>query len=170
MSSNTNTLFWVITGAVIVLAVFLLINSGQNNNLNKINNKFDSLWTGEEYEQIISEDDKYYNDNSNRNYCNKGNKAELNGVKVRIKNFKVEDSGETNFTWVINNNSGQAYYNVYIKIEIYECGTNNLMQSVWWPEDILDIDEEINLWTNSHFDPSDWNYYIKLAIDDRGDY
>lgn len=44
MSENTNTLFWVITGAVIVLAVFLLINNSQSNTLNKIDNKFDNLW------------------------------------------------------------------------------------------------------------------------------
>jgi len=42
MSSNTNTLFWVITGAVIVLSLFLLINS-QNNNLFSINNTFSSV-------------------------------------------------------------------------------------------------------------------------------
>jgi hypothetical protein len=40
MSNNTNTLFWIITGAVIVLVVFVLINTSQNNTLNRINNKF----------------------------------------------------------------------------------------------------------------------------------
>lgn len=44
MSNNTNTLFWVITGAVIVLAVFILINNSQSNSINKINNKFDAMW------------------------------------------------------------------------------------------------------------------------------
>ena len=43
MSSNTNTLFWVITGAVIVLAVFLLINTSQSDTLTRISDKFNSF-------------------------------------------------------------------------------------------------------------------------------
>lgn len=44
MSNNTNTLFWVITGAVIILSVFLLINNSQNETLNMINDKFNNYW------------------------------------------------------------------------------------------------------------------------------
>ncbi len=40
MSNNTNSLFWIITGAVIVLAVFLLISSTNNNTVSKV---FDSF-------------------------------------------------------------------------------------------------------------------------------
>jgi Ran GTPase-activating protein (RanGAP) involved in mRNA processing and transport len=43
LSSNTNTLFWVITGAVIVLAVFLLINNSQSDTLARISDKFSSI-------------------------------------------------------------------------------------------------------------------------------
>ena len=37
MSNNTNTLFWVITGAVIVLSIFTLVNVFHKNNGEKIN-------------------------------------------------------------------------------------------------------------------------------------
>ena len=40
MSNNTNTLFWVITGAVVVLSVFLLIKNNEEDSLNRINDKF----------------------------------------------------------------------------------------------------------------------------------
>ena len=41
MSSNTNTLFWVITGAVVVLGIFLLVNTTSDETLGNINNKFE---------------------------------------------------------------------------------------------------------------------------------
>ena len=43
MSSNTNTLFWVITGAVIVLAIFSLVNLNKDN-INNITSKFDNYF------------------------------------------------------------------------------------------------------------------------------
>ncbi len=48
MSNNTNSLFWIITGAVIVLAAFLVISSTNNNTISKIfddfsNHFFDKL-------------------------------------------------------------------------------------------------------------------------------
>ena len=46
MSENTNTLFWVITGAVIVLAVFLLIQSNVGNTITEIFNHFNGLFQG----------------------------------------------------------------------------------------------------------------------------
>ena len=46
MSENTNTLFWVITGAVIVLAVFLLIQNNVCNTITEIFNHFNGLFQG----------------------------------------------------------------------------------------------------------------------------
>ena len=43
MSNNTNTLFWVITGAVVVLSVFLLIKNNEEDSLNRINDKFNNV-------------------------------------------------------------------------------------------------------------------------------
>lgn len=44
MSENTNTLFWVITGAVIVLAVFVLIQNNVGNTISSIFNHFNGLF------------------------------------------------------------------------------------------------------------------------------
>ena len=44
MSGNTNTLFWVITGAVVVLGVFLLTQNNGNSSVRDINDKFSSYF------------------------------------------------------------------------------------------------------------------------------
>lgn len=46
MSENTNTLFWVITGAVIVLAVFLLIQGNVGGTITGIFEHFNGLFQG----------------------------------------------------------------------------------------------------------------------------
>ena len=46
MSENTNTLFWVITGAVIVLAVFLLIQNNVGDTITDIFTHFNGLFEG----------------------------------------------------------------------------------------------------------------------------
>ena len=63
MSSNTNTLFWVITGAVVVLGIFLLTNNSSNESLSTISNKFDGIYN----EQISysNEKDSTSNEESN---------------------------------------------------------------------------------------------------------
>ena len=43
MSNNTNTLFWVITGAVIVLAVFVLIQNNVGDTVSNIFDRFSSI-------------------------------------------------------------------------------------------------------------------------------
>jgi len=45
MSENTNTLFWVITGAVIVLALFLLIQGNVSDTITDIFTHFNGLFT-----------------------------------------------------------------------------------------------------------------------------
>lgn len=62
MSNNTNTLFLIITGAVVILGVFLLINTSQSDTLNSVENKFSSL-----YHQANASPDliKYYSHESN---------------------------------------------------------------------------------------------------------
>lgn len=44
MSENTNTLFWVITGAVIVLAIFALVQANVGETITNIFNHFNSLF------------------------------------------------------------------------------------------------------------------------------
>lgn len=45
MSENTNTLFWVITGAVIVVSLFVLIQSNVSTTVQGIFDHFNSLFT-----------------------------------------------------------------------------------------------------------------------------
>ena len=45
MSNNTNTLFWVITGAVIVLGIFLLVLNTNSNTITNIASKISSLFS-----------------------------------------------------------------------------------------------------------------------------
>ena len=47
MSSNTNTLFWVITGAVIVLAIFTLLTGLKDDSLPRIFNTIDNKWSSQ---------------------------------------------------------------------------------------------------------------------------
>jgi len=56
MSNNTNTLFWVITGAVIVLGIFLLVNGTSNETIGDINNKFSSMFKKDSNNLIIDND------------------------------------------------------------------------------------------------------------------
>ena len=46
MSNNTNTLFWVITGAVVVLSTFLLFQNGGNETLSKVTSTFGDMFNG----------------------------------------------------------------------------------------------------------------------------
>ena len=54
MSSNTNTLFWVIAGAVVILGVFLLTNNSSDNTVNTIANRFDGIYN----EQLSKSNEK----------------------------------------------------------------------------------------------------------------
>ena len=44
MSDNTNTLFWVICGAIVVIAIYLLINTNITSSIDGIFSHFNSLW------------------------------------------------------------------------------------------------------------------------------
>lgn len=44
MSDNTNTLFWVICGAIVVIAIYLLINTNITSSINGIFDHFNNLW------------------------------------------------------------------------------------------------------------------------------
>lgn len=45
VSENTNTLFWVITGAVIVVSLFVLIQGNVTGTVQQIFNHFNNLFT-----------------------------------------------------------------------------------------------------------------------------
>jgi hypothetical protein len=45
MSENTNSMFWIICGAVIVLGIFLLLNGSMDSTITGIFNHFKSIFT-----------------------------------------------------------------------------------------------------------------------------
>lgn len=45
MSDNTNTLFWIIVGAIVIIAIYILINSNISSAITGIFNHFGTLWT-----------------------------------------------------------------------------------------------------------------------------
>ena len=71
MSKNTNTLFWVITGAVIVISLFLIINSFNNDSIKKATGKISSVFqntvkkSDEEELNNPTNIKKYYGHNEN---------------------------------------------------------------------------------------------------------
>jgi len=44
MSENTNTLFWIITGAVIVIAIFVLLQTNVTDSISGIFEHFNGLF------------------------------------------------------------------------------------------------------------------------------
>ena len=57
MSNNTNTLFWVITGGVIVLAIFTLFNRNQSEVLNNIGDEYSDIYEDVHVDPLLT---KYY--------------------------------------------------------------------------------------------------------------
>lgn len=117
MSNNTNTLFWVITGAVIVLGVFALVNNtttvskvfdGLNNTTNEtINNQNNTNIDKLKYDRT--------NANANNNY-----------TYLNDKDYLLESSikSENEVEWVISNLSDKEDTNTHYSLEVYDSNTN----------------------------------------------
>jgi len=142
MSSNTNTLFWVITGAVIVLGIFLLVNTTSDETLGNINNKFEESASSiinypilEEYYShvknyhtlvINSEKDFTFESSTGTIKSYKGDSSTLvippkiNGVVVK----KIDKLGVSNVTTLILPNTieeikSQAFYNCNLEKVVF---------------------------------------------------
>ncbi|HPE14352.1 MAG TPA: leucine-rich repeat domain-containing protein [Bacilli bacterium] len=118
MSSNTNTLFWVICGAVIVTAIFLLISTNYGEGLTAIFGKFNGLFTNNtntensemakyynhepDYENLVitNESDFIFNSQSKEITGYKGNSNEI-VIPYEINGIKVEKV--SNIGMYINN-------------------------------------------------------------------
>ena len=145
MSSNTNTLFWVITGAVIVLSLFLLINS-QNNNLFSINNTFSSVIDsdGNINNELINNLESKNNIIKDTN----SNEEELEILKhqefmknskydyckepiINDSRFKVEYAflNGNQFSYYLTNISDEDITDLWIDHDVYNCETNKVEKS-----------------------------------------
>jgi hypothetical protein len=111
MSSNTNNLFWVITGAVIIVGIFLLVSFSNNDTINQIFDKFSDYFDNSSsgnsvleryyshepnYENLVitDESDFVFNEETKEITAYKGNGREIvipyeiNGIPVeKISNI-----------------------------------------------------------------------------------
>ena len=131
MSSNTNTLFWVITGAVIVLGVFALINTSQNDTLSKVDNEFSELYNNAKAGPELI---KYYN-------------HEPNYGSLKITDESLFDFDET--TGTITGYKGTERNVVFPAtingVEVKKIGNMNLWNnSLYYEECLTFINEDPN--------------------------
>jgi len=171
MSSNTNTLFWVITGAVIVLGVFLLINTSQDSNLKNITNKFDSLFTGEKYENVDPEDysDYFKDDHSVEEHYKEifacGLRTEtVDGYKVGIHDYYDRGDNTSLIRWIIEN-TNDTVKNGAIHVSFLNCSNNQEVTSAYWRLEDIGANETISLWTHGSNIHQNFEYYIKVRVE-----
>ena len=126
MSNNTNTLFWVITGAVIILAVFLLINVSQKKQMRKIFGVMESKWTGEEYDDF---DYDIYLPNpitavgyTKLNTCAAKDYTVSKGFRIQIADYYLRNN-QTYMRFIVTNKTNSRI-NDEVYIKLYDCATN----------------------------------------------
>ena len=170
MSENTNTLFWVITGAVIVLAVFLLINNSQDNTLTSISNEFNSLWTGEEKNtnmgnnDEVEEDYRYISNNENVSFIKLGeNTGNVLGLEVKITGLPNNTSQYPHITWYIKNTTNKSISGT-VRLLIYDYDTNRETENYYWPFTNLSPNSTINLTSGLNHDFPE-RFYCKLVFE-----
>ena len=150
MSNNTNTLFWVITGAVVVLGVFLLTNNSSKESINTLSNKFDGIYNEQvskldntendtnednidenvpstEEEQIPEKtqeeiDLEEYMKQSSRYYC----KPPVS-TDSRLK-FKMVYANSNQIAYNVTNISDEDLINPWIMLVAYNCNNGNAVK------------------------------------------
>ena len=131
MSNNTNTLFWVITGAVIVLAVFTII-SNKYDWFSQIPEKFNSYFTE------VSVDEEILNPENSQDYSSYfpgiydagegftkvelggSNTVYADGYKIGIYDLYTDNEGSLTFNWLIEN-TNESKIDGELKLSIYDC-------------------------------------------------
>ena len=157
MSENTNTLFWVITGAVIVLAVFSLINGSQSNKLPKIFDKFNNY-----YEEATYEDT---NESNDRQACKNYAITKDNGLYGTLSYFRVNDTnGFTELGYYFKNTSSRPISGV-LRFITYKCGTNEVIHRGYTIVDELQPNEETSLFTNFTYVLDDYQFYFDFYVE-----
>jgi hypothetical protein len=147
MSSNTNNLFWVITGAVIIMGIFLLVSFSNNNTLKNIFDNMDNYFHTEVDDN--QEDDQEEPEINYDQFIPEGwqllDIVMTNGVVFVAGNFRSVGSGSYQFDFkIINSND----YEVHIrnsKVSFFDSQTNGALLAVNLPFDrVLAPNEKIN--------------------------
>lgn len=130
MSNNTNSLFWIITGAVVVLVIFFLVNSSNDNTINKIFDKFGNVFTNSSNQESTLK--KYY------------------GHEPNYKNLKITD--ESLFEFDVSSGTIIGYKgtntNVVIPYKIKEVEVKNIDNLDLWNNYLYSQDCEFFLNSN----------------------
>lgn len=142
MSNNTNTLFWIITGAVIVLSAFLLINTSSKNSLTKISNKFSNYVI----DYKLKNTDYYDWDREFVSSLDEANEGKMNKVYVYkgglyiVNKEATKESFEVGKTYNMENmNFEFSFPDNYIDIvkEYYDNGTLEYSQNFMYKADLI---------------------------------
>jgi len=160
MSNNTNTLFWVITGAVVVLSVYLLIKNNEEDSLNRINNKFNDVAQN----QINNGNGpNYYID---RNSCGR-TEASAGGFDVYVTGYHDNGFDSSYFDWYVVNNNTEEDSNKDLIVTIYTCETNEYVFEVQWQ---VEFTPPLTTSYISSYGPTirgNWDYYVTAEIRQR---
>lgn len=149
MSSNTNTLFWVITGAVIVLAIFGLVTVSNNSTLNRVFNSFDN-----------------YVDLQNGTVGGNGLVFEYQSGDLSIE---VNPLNNDRIYYKITNTSNHKLSNVLaIKLSMYDAESRNLIMT-----STINVGRDINsnssitgtlyLWNDLELLSKEYVYELKVS-------
>lgn len=157
MSNNTNTLFLVITGAVIILSVFLLINNYANN-LNRIESSVSSLYDNEDFTYEAPKGTKIYTCGSNE--------LIKDNFQVNIKRFIDLGDNNVEIEWTAKNLSDETITNKYLLMNIYNCEDNSIVLSAAMFFDYFYAGDTWNIYTSGSKPIDYFKYYIELSIED----
>jgi hypothetical protein len=162
MSSNTNNLFWVITGAVIIMGIFLLVSFSNNNTLKNIFDNMDGYFHTE-----VEEEDEEPEINYDQ-FIPEGwellDVVMTNGVVYVAGNFRSIGSGSYQFDFkIINSND----YEVHIRnsrVSFFDSQTDGVLLAVNLPFDrVLAPNEKINSFMAMGLNLASADHYIMFS-------
>ena len=173
MSSNTNTLFWVITGAVIVLAVFLLINTSQSDTLTRISDKFNSIAVEQGIENIETTEEESYpyeltplvSNYIPLNACGPKS-ATIEGYKVQVYDAYHTTDGYVRIrSRYFITNTNETTSNKRLMIHFVECGTDRVVSTAYNLLYNLAPGQTVQPDSTGNSDKTITDYYIKVELD-----
>ena len=155
MSSNTNTLFWVITGAVVVLGIFLLTNNSSSDSMSTISNKFDGIYKEQvskfeetsdkednesDIEEGIEEDIEIPDNNlflteeeirEHEEYLKKSTMDYCKKPTINMEGFVVKhvSTDINDFVVDIYNNRSSDILNFKVRVKLYTCSDDQEFKS-----------------------------------------
>jgi len=168
LSSNTNTLFWVITGAVIIVAVFLLINNASSNTMISISDKFSNITAEGGIESDLKDRIKLSEVDPTQNYIQLKacgvTRVYVEGYKLEMYDYYYQEGAGSHARWLITNNT-KTKLNKRAAIYVYECGTNKLLSSHYWSVSKIEPGKysQISSWTAGYHNNLK-GFYIKAKL------